>query len=414
MRVDLQRPRGTFDVLPPQGERIEAMRRLAFERAWRYGFRYIETPVFEQSGVFARVGETTDIVQHERYRFVDAGGIDLTLRPEGTAAVARLYVEHGLANGPQPVKLFYWAPMFRRERPEAGRFRQHTQFGAELYGSERPEADAEVILLATDLVEALGLTDPVVRVNSLGCPVCRPRYREALTAFYRSRAAALCHDCRERLDTNPLRLLDCKVDVDLKAEAPDIADYWCSDCRVHFERLTGLLEGAGRRVRRDPQLVRGLDYYTRTVFEVGHPSLGEGVALFGGGRYDGLTAGFDGPPVPAVGFGMGVERILSAVPDFAAPPIPAVYVAALDELRDEAFRWARTLRQAGVAAEVDLMGRSLKAQMKEAARRAGWVLILGAREWEAGQVTLRNLADGTQEVLELEGALDAVRARVGL
>lgn len=398
MRPELQRPRGTQDVLPPHSWKVEGLRQIALAVARRYGFEPLETPIFEQSAVFLRVGENTDIVQHERYAFRDAGGVDLTLRPEGTAGAARAFIENGLAQQPQPVRLCYWGPMFRRERPEAGRFRQHTQFGAELYGSELPFADAEIILLATAVVEAAGLTDPVVRLNSIGCDVCRPRYRTALIDYYQGRRAELCEDCQVRLERNPLRLLDCKVDVAIRAEAPDIADFWCEACRTHYQAVRSLLERAGRTVRRDPRLVRGLDYYTRTVFEVGHPSLGETVALFGGGRYDGLMESLDGPKVPAVGFGMGIERLLSALEGrFAATPLTPVYVAHLPGFAEEAQLLAESLRRQGIAAEADLLGRSLKAQLKDASRRTRWVVLVGGREWEAGQVVVRDLEQGSQE-----------------
>ena len=368
--------------------------------ATRYGFEPMETPIFERSPVFLRVGEATDIVQHERYRFTDAGGDDLTLRPEGTAAVARAYIENGLSMAPQPVRLFYWGPMFRRENPQAERYRQHTQFGVELYGSPGPPADAEVIALATAAVEAVGLRGPVVRVNSIGCDVCRPAYRDALVHYYRGRQAELCADCHARLDKNPLRLLDCKVDVAIRAQAPDLAEFWCDACRAHYQAVEALVVGAGRDIRRDPHLVRGLDYYTRTVFEVGHPQLGTGVALFGGGRYDGLTGGMGAPAVPAVGFGMGVERMLSAVREhFRVPSVARVYVAHLPGFETTAWRLAEDLRQAGFCAESDLLNRSLKAQLKDAGRRARFALLVGGREWDNGLVVARDLTTGTQETV---------------
>lgn len=376
------------------------MRRIAFHLARRYRFDPIETPIFEQSAVFLRVGENTDIVQHERYAFVDAGGVDLTLRPEGTAGVARAFVENGLANAPQPVRLCYWGPMFRRERPQAGRYRQHTQFGAELYGSPAPAADAEVILLATAIVSAAGLENPEVRINSIGCSECRPAYREALIAYFTARRDELCEDCQNRLQRNPLRLLDCKVDVAIRQSAPDIADFWCDACRAHQDAVTRLVSDGGRPIRRDPFLVRGLDYYHRTVFEVGHPSLGDSVALFGGGRYDGLTQSLDGPSVPAVGFGMGIERILQAVGErLPMSPAASVYVAHLPGFEADAFILAEALRRDGIAAESDVIGRSLKAQLKDASRRARWAVIAGGEEWQAGQAAVRDLENGTQQAV---------------
>ncbi|MCL5115757.1 MAG: histidine--tRNA ligase [Firmicutes bacterium] len=408
-----QTARGTRDVLAPESWQFEAMRRLTAEWAGLFGYDPIETPIFEKSPVFLRVGESTDIVQHESYRFVDAGGDDLTLRPEGTAAVARAYVQHGLANAPQPVRLFYFGPMFRRERPQAGRYRQHTQFSAELYGSESPLADAEVMLLATRVVDAAGLKNPNIRVNSIGCEVCRPRYREALVAYFKAREESLCKDCRVRIDQNPLRLLDCKVDVELRETAPDLQDFWCDDCRGHIGQVMATVERAGQTIRRDRHLVRGLDYYTRTVFEVGHPSLGDQVALFGGGRYDGLSASLGGVSAPAVGFGMGIERLLSALPQpLPTPESERVYVAHLPGLDQEAYLLAMTLRGAGLAADADILGRSLKAQLKDAGRRAKWVLIVGGTEWENDTVSVRNLMDGTQEVISQEILLEYLRERL--
>lgn len=397
---ELQTPRGTRDVLAPESWQFEAMRRLTLTWAARFGYDLMETPIFEQSPVFLRVGESTDIVQHESYRFLDAGGDDLTLRPEGTAAAARAYVQHGMAMAPQPVRLCYYGPMFRREKPQAGRYRQHTQFGVELYGTESPLGDAEVILLATRVVEAAGLTNPVVRVNSIGCEMCRPRYREALIDFFTERQAQLCRDCQRRLAQNPLRILDCKIDVEVRQDAPDVGDFWCEACRTHVAGVIDAVSSAGQAIHRDRNLVRGLDYYTRTVFEVGHSTLGAGVALFGGGRYDGLIASLGGPTVPAVGFGMGIERLLAAM---ARPPVTPelsrVYVANLPGFEAEAFQLALALRSDEVAAESDLLRRSLKAQLKAAGKRCRFVVIVGGQEWHDGAATIRDLAAGAQEVV---------------
>ena len=403
MRSELKRPRGTQDILAPESWRIERLHRLAFDTAREYGFDPVETPAFEQSAVFLKVGESTDVVQHERYAFTDAGGVDLTLRPEGTAAMARAFVENGLYTAPKPVRLFYWGPMFRRERPQALRYRQHTQFGAEVFGSEEPSADAEMMLFSTALVARAGLSDPIIRVNSIGCSQCRPDYREALVAYYRRLSTQICGDCLRRLDQNPLRLLDCKVDVEARAKAPDIADYWCDDCHSHFDRLVSLVEGAGRRIERDPYLVRGFDYYTRTVFEVGHPTLGESTALFGGGRYDGLVESLDGPPTPGVGFGIGIERLLSALGSrFAAQSGKRLYVANAPGFFQEAFVLAERLRSEGMAVQSDLMQRSLKAQLRDAERKAELVIIVGQESAGTGKVGLRDLSSGQQEWVDAD------------
>lgn len=402
MNPRYQRPKGTNDVLPDEGERRETLRRTFWEWADRYGYRPIETPVFEQTAVFVEtVGAATDIVRHERYTFVDEGGVSLTLRPEATAAIARAYVENGLAAWPQPVRLAYWMPMFRRERPQAGRFRQHWQYGVELWGADHPAADAEVIALAVRFLEAVGQS-PTVRVNSLGCSTCRPRYREALVAYYQPHAAELCPDCRIRLEENPLRLLDCKRDIALKASAPDFADYWCDACRAHLTAVLDLVRAQGLRAERDPRLVRGLDYYTRTVFEVDDPRLGAQTTLLGGGRYDGLNARFEASPVPAVGFAGGVERLLLALGDAVKPRRRShVYVAHVD-LLPAAFAVAEELRQSGIPVEMDVMARSLKAQMRDAARRARWVVVVAPADLARDRLRIRDLVAG--EEIELERA----------
>lgn len=403
MNPDLQRPKGTQDILPPESWRYDKMRRIALDIARQYGFNLIETPIFEQTAVFLRVGEATDIVQHERYSFVDAGGVDLTLRPEGTAAVARAYIQNGLYNWPKPLKLVYWGPMFRRERPQAERYRQHTQFGAELYGSEQPTADAEIILLACRVVERVGLENPEVRINSIGCAVCRPRYRQALVEYYADRREELCQDCQNRMEKNPLRLLDCKIDVAIRQTAPDLAEYWCDDCRTHIESVMEQVQGAGRTIRRDPYLVRGLDYYTRTVFEVGHPSLGSATALFGGGRYDGLSGQFDGPSAPAVGFGMGIERMLSAVGNRLQPdPVSLVYIAHLPGFENQAQVLGEQLRNFGLATECDLLNRSLKAQLREAGKTARFTVIIGGQEWEQKMVQIKDFTAGSQQPIAVQ------------
>ncbi len=413
MRAEFQKPRGTQDVLPPMSQKMEHMRRIALDCAQRFGYFLVETPVFEQTPVFLRVGESTDIVQHERYSFTDSGGVNLTLRPEGTAAVARAYVENGMYNQPQPVRMCYYGPMFRRERPQALRYRQHTQFGAELYGSVLPEADAEVILLACAVVEEVGLADPVIRMNSIGCSICRPRYREALIRYYNQRQGELCQDCQSRLKSNPLRLLDCKIDVDIRENAPDIEEFWCEDCSSHYKQLVDLLSSAGRTVVRDPFLVRGLDYYTRTVFEISHPSMGSQAALFGGGRYDGLATTLDGPEsTPAVGFGMGIERMLSAVEEkFTISSQMRIYVAHLPGFEGRSLVLAEQLRREGFAAESDLLGRSLKAQLRDAGRRSQVVVIIGGQEWDKGEVSVKWLQDGVQTTIRREQLGDWLREK---
>lgn len=397
-----RRPRGTQDLLPPDTNRIERFRRTFWQVAEVYGYREIQTPVFEQTAVFVDgVGEGTDIVQHERYTFQDAGGVSLTLRPEGTAAVARAYVEHGMAAWPQPVRLFYWQPMFRRERPQAGRYRQHQQYGVELYGASGFEADAEVIALAVRILGAVG-QHPEVRINSLGCEVCRPSYRTALVGYYDQHRHQLCVDCQARVEQNPLRLLDCKRDQELKVGAPDLADFWCDACRAHITDLLKLLTSLSVRVRRDKNLVRGLDYYYRTVFEVDDTRLGAQSTILGGGRYDGLVSRFEGPPVPSVGFAGGVERLLLALGEtWAGTEVWGAYAVQVGP-GQQAFALAESLRAAGIRCTSDVLGRSVKAQMKEAGKSARWAILVGGREWAEGRAPVRDLATG--ESVELPAA----------
>lgn len=405
-----QRPRGTQDILPAEAPRWERLRRLVGSVADLYGYGYIETPVFEQTAVFVDgVGDATDIVQHERYSFLDAGGVSLTLRPEGTAAVARAYVEDGMSAWQKPVRLYYWAPMFRRERPQKGRYRQHQQYGFELYGSSQPAADAEIILIAVHILTQVGLT-PTVRVNSIGCEVCRPTYRAALTAYLQERAADLCGDCQRRLSTNPLRVLDCKRDQEVVLGAPDIAAYWCDACQTHQEQLMALLALTGVTVQREAQLVRGLDYYYRTVFEVHDSSLGAQSTVLGGGRYDGLTARVGGAPTPAVGFAGGADRLLLALGDrFRSEAAPTAYVAQVGS-GHEAFMMAERLRREGIPVEVDLLARSLRAQMKDAGRRARVVVVAGGSEWQAGAVMVRDLRTGTDAQVARDQLPQVLRA----
>jgi histidyl-tRNA synthetase len=414
----LTAPRGVADVLPQAAgawQRLEAVARDVFRR---YGFAEIRTPMFEATELFLRsVGEDTDIVAKEMYTFVDRGGRSVTLRPEGTAGVVRAYLEHGMNAGPQPVKLCYVsAPMFRYDRPEAGRYRQFHQMGVEVLGAAAPAADAEVIAAAHALIADAGLPDAAVRLNSVGDAACRPAYRERLRDHYRPHLEALCPDCRVRFDRNPLRLLDCKQPqcAPFIASAPTLADALCDACRAHLDEVQALLTAARIPFRLDPGIVRGLDYYTRTVFEVVHPTLG---ALCGGGRYDGLVEELGGPPTPAVGFALGVERLLLALGERgveAPAQAPEVFVAcAAEELRQEAFRTAMAWRGQGVAAEVDLLGRSFRAQMRHADRLgARFVAVVGRSEVERGTVTVRDMGAGTQEEVEAAGAVAYLRQRL--
>jgi histidyl-tRNA synthetase len=406
----LTAPKGTYDVLPEQ----QPVRRWVVataERVFsRYGYRRVDTPTFEDTRLFTRgVGESTDIVRKEMYTFEDLGGRSMTLRPEGTAPVARAYVEHGMHTLPQPVKLYYHSAMFRYESPQSGRYRQHYQLGVEAFGSTAPELDAEVIGLLAALYGELGLTGLQLRLNSMGCSRCRPAYSAALRAFLAREESLLCQECRERTQINPLRVFDCKVGScrSTLAEAPRISDHLCEACRDHHDRVKSCLDLQSVSFVEDHALVRGMDYYTRTTFEFQSALLGAQSGVGGGGRYDDLVAAIGGPAVPGVGFGTGVERILLAVERSGvrvpAPSGPVVYAVALgEEARLPVFGLAHALRSAGVATELDYMQRSPKGQMKQAGRSgARYAYIIGADELALGQVTVRDLSSSEERRLSL-------------
>ena len=418
MSLRYQAPRGTQDILPEEQSYWDYVRETAARLARLFGYGRIDTPIFEPAALFVRTtGEATDIVQKEMYLFQDRGGQELALRPEGTAPVCRAYLEHGLHNRPQPVRLWYIAPIFRYDRPQAGRYRQHHQFGAEAIGDASPLLDAEVIELLWRLYQELGLSGLTLNLNSIGDRACRPRYLEALREYYRPRLDEVCEDCRGRFQRNPLRLLDCKQPQcqPVIAGAPAITDYLCQPCAEHFAALRSYLEALGIPYELNPRLVRGLDYYTRTVFEVYPPEEGAQSALGGGGRYDGLIEELGGPPTPAVGFGTGLERIIlnlkrQEVPLPGSPGLE-VYVAwQTPAARTAALRLASQLRREGVAALVASGDRSLKSQMRQAdALGARYAVIIGQRELDAGTVTLRRLADSHQTTLPLDQLLSHLR-----
>lgn len=402
--MELKAPRGTSDILPEESGRWRFLESSFANLCLIYGYGEIRTPVFEHAEVFTRsVGEESDIVSKETYTFSDRGGRRLTLRPEGTAAVVRAYLEHSLLNRPQPVKLYYSGPMFRYDRPQAGRYRQFHQLGAELFGSRAPAADAEIIFLAAAFLKALGITDAELELNSVGCPVCRPRYRDALYKFMQPLQGELCVDCRRRLAVNPLRLLDCKEERcrRLSGEAPLVSDLLCEDCHDHFERLRHFLSLGKLNYKLNPRLVRGLDYYTRTAFEMISHRLGAQGALVGGGRYDNLVELSGGSPTPGVGFAMGMERLLLAMDSQLenASSQQSVYVAYTGaELEGEALSLTQEIRARGVSAETELAGRSLKGQLKFAGRKGhAIVIIIGEREQEKGLLTWKEMAAGSQE-----------------
>ncbi|MGH2661694.1 MAG: histidine--tRNA ligase [Actinomycetota bacterium] len=403
--TDFQPPRGTQDLLPPVSDRLEVLAAEAAALARRCGYRRVETPTFEHTELFVRgVGETSDVVTKEMYTFEDRGGRSLTLRPEGTAPVVRAYLAKR-QELPTPFKAYYIVPMFRHERPQAGRMRQHTQFGIEVIGTDAPGADVEVIAIGQRYLSGRGLRRFHLLVNSIGDERCRPAYREVLLAFLEERAGRLCRNHRERWRANPLRVLDCKEEECRQAteDAPRMLDHLDDECRRHFEAVRLGLEEEGIAHEIDHRLVRGLDYYTRTAFEFVSEVLGPTQStLCGGGRYDGLAEVLGGEHTPGIGFGLGLERVLLALerervplPEIEAP----VFVVAIgDEARRESRALLRELRDAGVAADASLEDRPLKAQLRMADRsEARYAAILGEQELQDGVVTVRNLADGTQQ-----------------
>jgi histidyl-tRNA synthetase len=418
--MELRAPRGMQDILPDETGRwqwIEAQMRAL---AGRYGYREIRTPVLEHTEVFQRgVGAGTDIVDKEMYTFTDRGGRSVTLRAEGTAPVMRAALEHNLTASP-PARVYYICPIFRYDRPQAGRYRQHTQFGAEAIGSPEPAADAEVLSLAVRVVEAAGLRGVDVRLSSVGDAVCRPHYEELLRAYYAPHLGELCEDCRRRFDTAPMRLLDCKRERDraVAAGAPRILDHLCEPCREHFAGVRAHLDALAIAYTLDPLIVRGLNYYTRTAFEAVSGVLGAQNVVFGGGRYDGLAEQMGGPPTPGVGFGMGIERLLLVMTESAAGPAPAdgrvdLFVATAGTGSAQALAIADRLRSRGLAVMVDVMGRALRSQMRQADRAgAAWVLLLGEDEVARGAAILREMAGGTQIEVPLARVVDEVTAKV--
>lgn len=400
-----RRPRGTNDILPAEWPYWDYVIDTARRVAHRFGYERIQTPVFEDAGVFLRgVGEGTDIVEKEMYIFEDRGGDRLALRPEGTANTMRAYLEHGMANLPQPVRLYYVGAVYRYDRPQAGRYREHHQFGVEVIGDADPMVDAEVIDLLATLYRELGISDLTLLLNSIGDPVCRRGYLETLRAYYGTRLDDVCADCRVRFEKNPLRLLDCKNDrcQPVIQGAPRTTEHLCDACRDHFEALQRYLAALGIPYVVTPTLVRGFDYYTRTVFEFVPPGEGAQSTVGGGGRYDVLMEALGGPPTPGIGFGTGIERIILNLKRLGIDPPPApapdVYVAhASAAARVEALRLAADLRRAGISAVVGSAARSLKSQFRHAdALGARYVAVLGDAELVRGAVTLRLLADGTQ------------------
>jgi len=409
--------RGMRDILPPETARWQRLEEVARQVFELYGYREIRLPLIERTELFARsIGKDTDIVAKEMYTFTDRRGDYVTLRPEATASVLRAVLENGLARGAGVKKYYTLGPMFRYERPQKGRYRQFHQINCEALGVDAPELDVEVILMLLEILTRVKLGEMRLLVNSLGCPECQAKFKAALGLFLINKEG-LCEDCQRRRQTNPLRVLDCKSVHcrEILRHAPVLRDYLCSECAAHFSRVLTLLKRFGVAYVEEPRLVRGLDYYTRTAFEVAAAGLGAQDAVAGGGRYNGLAQELGGPDLPGVGFAIGEDRLLEVLPgDLGIEPQAGVFVAALGEpAREQAFSLLQKLRGHGLRAEMDFDSRSLKAQMSLADRwGATFVVILGDRELEQGKAQLRLMATGEQEPVPLKGLARALAARV--
>jgi len=412
-------PRGTEDILPEEQAYWRYVENKAANVCQLYGYQRLDTPVFEDADLFVRsIGKDTDIVTKEMYTFKDKGGKKLTLRPEGTAPVCRAYLEHGLHNLPQPVKLYYIATIFRYERPQAGRYRQHYQFGFEAIGDIDPTLDAEVIDMAMQFYFSLGLSQITLKLNSTGCRRCRPQYVKGLKDYYSKHVPSLCPDCQNRLERNPLRILDCKNPscLAIAEAAPKSTDYLCPECRSHFEKVQKYLTILRLPFQLDHKLVRGLDYYTKTVFEVQpQGESGAQTALGGGGRYDDLIEELGGKPTPALGFAAGMNRIINNLLKLNAPvpslPQPDVFVAYHGyEAKTKAIEIASDLRRAGIPVIASVGDRSLKAQLRQAnALGSHYAIIVGEEEVRGKTVTLRNMASGDQKTIPVAKLVAALR-----
>lgn len=404
-------PKGTKDVLPSDSFRWHYIENILRKTAERYGFRESRTPCFEHTELFLRsVGDTTDVVQKEMYTFLDKGNRSITLKPEGTAGTVRMFVENGLFNDAMPFKTYYLnCPVFRYEKPQAGRLREHHQFGVEMFGAPQPSADAEIISLAWDIYTQLGAEKLTVKLNSIGCPKCRANYQAVLKHYLEDHEQDLCETCRDRLKTNPLRVLDCKVDTckKINAFAPHTMDFVCDECKTHMEKVQGYLALNGIPYEMDPMLVRGLDYYTKTVFEIVSGAEGAQGTLCGGGRYDCLINEIGGPELAGIGFGMGMERLLLYL-DQMNIEIPhedrydLLIFGINDEEKSYAFALSQKLRKMGLKTDIDSVGRSLKANMKYAGKSdSKYVIIIGEDEIKNGSANIKSLKDGSVSVVPL-------------
>lgn len=403
----LQKPKGTLDVVPSEVYKWHTVEKLAKETAEQYGFKEIRVPTFEEVGLFVRsVGEATDVVQKEMYKVTASGDSEFALRPEGTAGTMRAIIENGILNEGFPQKVFYMLSCFRHENNQKDRYREFHQFGCEMVGTANPKADAEVISLAQAMLDRVGLDGVELNINSIGCPECRAEYRKALVEYFEDKKDELCETCRDRLVKNPMRILDCKSPVCSKIaeNAPVVLDYLCDECKEHFEELKKYLDIMGIEYKINPKIVRGLDYYTKTVFEF----VLNGLTVCGGGRYDGLLEELGANKTPALGFGMGLERLITAMTDngceFIEPETCDLYIASIGKTAEiKAMEYAIRLRDEGYFVEYDLVGRGIKPQMKYANKiGAKFVMVLGDGELESGKVKLKDMATGEETEIPLD------------
>lgn len=413
----MQALKGTHDILPEEMYKWDYMEGVIRKICDTYGYKEIRTPIIEGTELFQRgIGDTTDVVTKEMYTFTDRGNRSVTLRPENTASAVRAYLEHKMYGDQQVHKIFYIGSMFRYDRPQAGRYREFHQFGLEVLGASSPLADAEVIAMAWEIFHTFGLKDLKLHLNSIGDKNCRPAYREKLIQFLEGKKDQLCDDCRERLYKNPLRILDCKEEGCRHASegAPIITDYLCEECRKKLESLESYLDALGIPYELDPSLVRGLDYYTNTAFEIQYTPLGAQSAVCGGGRYDGLVEEMGGPSTPGIGFAIGLERLLLALEMQGLIPQEKekkrIYIAALgDQAEVMGVKIQQALREKGYTADMDLQGRSLKGQMKQSGKlKASFTVIIGNDEIESGQAVVKNMTEGKQENVPFDQVVDYV------
>lgn len=404
--------KGTKDILPQDIYRWHKAEQTFAEVCHSYGYEEIRIPTFEQTDLFQRsVGDTTDVVQKEMYTFEDKGGRSITLRPEGTAGVVRSFIENGMTSLASPVRMFYNITAFRYENVQKGRMREFHQFGLEAFGAQGPEIDVEIISILTVFFDRMGIKNTKLCINSIGCPTCRKAYNDKLKDYFRPNLDKMCEDCKSRFDKNPLRMIDCKDErcKAFAANAPRLIDYLCEDCNNHFESLKNQLENLGIKYEIDSSIVRGLDYYTRTVFEFKSENVGTQGTICGGGRYDGLVESMDGASVPGIGFAMGAERFLMECEaqgiDIEKPNYVKVYLASLnDEVKPVISKTCLALRRAGIGCEQDLVGRSFKAQMKYANKaNIPYVIVVGEDEIANNKVNVKNMADGSQTEVALDG-----------